>query len=42
MGLFRRLVGKDTLQLRRFGRDRTSVFRNREHLFTSADIEQPF
>jgi hypothetical protein len=42
MGLSRRLVGKDTLQLRRFGRDRTSVFRNREHLFTSADIEQPF
>ncbi|MGD9609452.1 MAG: SxtJ family membrane protein [Desulfovibrionaceae bacterium] len=42
MGLSRRLVGKDTLQLRRFGRDRTSVFRDRDHLFTSADIEQPF
>jgi hypothetical protein len=42
MGLFRRLVGKDTLQLRRFGRDQASVFRNREHRFTPADIEQPF
>lgn len=42
MGLFRRLLGKDTLQLRRFGQDQTSVFRNREHRFTSADIEQPF
>lgn len=42
MALFRRLCGKDTLRLRCFGRDRSSVFRVRDHTFTPADIEQPY
>jgi hypothetical protein len=40
--LFRRLCGKDTLRLRCFGRDQSSVFRVRDHTFTPADIEQPY
>jgi hypothetical protein len=42
MGLLRRLAGKDSMRLRCFGRDQTSVFRVRDHEFTPADIEQPF
>lgn len=42
MGWARRLCGKDSLRLRAFGRDQESVFRVRDHLFVSVDIEQPY
>lgn len=42
MGLLRRVSGKDSLRLRQFGRDKSSVFRVRDHQFTPADIEQPY
>lgn len=42
VGVLRRLCGKDTLRLRCFKRDDSSVFRVRDHTFTRADIEQPY
>jgi len=42
MGLLRRLLGKDPMQARRWKKDAASVFRVREHQFTSKDIETPY
>ncbi|WP_243311990.1 SxtJ family membrane protein [Fundidesulfovibrio agrisoli] len=42
MGLLRRLLGKDPMQARKWKQDATSVFRVRDHLFTSKDIETPY
>lgn len=42
LGLFRRLIGKDTLQLRDFKKDNGSVMKTRNFVFTSKDIENPF
>jgi hypothetical protein len=42
MGLIRRLLGKDSLQLKKFKKDGSSVFRERNHLFQSTDIENPY
>ena len=42
VGLLRRLLGKDSLQLKKFKKDGSSVFRERDHLFQSTDIENPY
>ncbi|MCF8231848.1 MAG: hypothetical protein K9J27_06625 [Bacteroidales bacterium] len=42
VGLIRQAVGRDALQLRRFGKDKTSVFQNREHNYISKDLETPY
>ena len=42
LGLFRRLVGKDTLQLSNFKKDTGSVMKTRNFVFTSKDIEKPY
>ena len=42
VGLLRRLLGKDSLQLKKFKKNGSSVFRDRDHLFQSTDIENPY
>jgi len=42
VGLLRRSFGKDSLQLKKWKKDRTSVFRVRDHLFKPDDIKHPF
>ncbi len=42
IGLLRRLLGKDSLQLKKFKKDASSIFRDRDHLFQSTDIENPY
>jgi hypothetical protein len=42
VGLFRRLIGKDALQLKKFGRGEGSVMTNRDHLYGPADVEKPY
>jgi len=41
-GVFRKLLGKDTLQLSNFKKDKKSVMRPRNHTFVSKDIENPY
>ncbi|HRY99290.1 MAG TPA: hypothetical protein P5550_09580, partial [Bacteroidales bacterium] len=40
LGLARRALGRDPLQLRSFRKARSSVFHTRDHTFTSSDLEQ--
>jgi len=42
VGLIRRMLGKDSMRVRDFKKDSPSVFRTRDHLFTSKDIETPY
>ncbi len=42
VGFFRRMIGKDPLRLNEWKRNRTSVFKTREHGFTSEDIQHPY
>ena len=42
MGLLRALLGKDPMRVRQFKQGTDSVFRVRDHVFTAADIEQPY
>lgn len=42
VGLLRRVMGKDPMQTRGFKKDATSVFRVRDHQFSSKDIETPY
>ncbi len=42
VGLLRRLLGKDPLRLRRFGRGNASALATRDHTFTARDIEKPY
>ena len=42
MGVVRRLIGRDSLQLRKWKQDRSSVFKVREHTFTHNDIQHPY
>ncbi|MGE4552737.1 MAG: hypothetical protein AB7D57_06470 [Desulfovibrionaceae bacterium] len=42
VGLARRVLGKDSLRLRAFGRSRGSVFVERDTTYAAADLEQPF
>ena len=42
VALVRRMLGKDAMQMRKWKKDATSVFRVREHTFTARDIETPY
>lgn len=42
MALFRRTIGKDAMQMKKWKKDATSVFRVRDHTFTARDIETPY
>jgi hypothetical protein len=42
MGLFRAMLGKDSMRVRQFKKGDGSVFRVRDHTFVAADIEQPY
>jgi len=42
MGLLRRLLGKDVMQLKKFKLDTKSVMVERNHLYTAKDIEKPY
>lgn len=42
VGLVRRLIGKDSMQLKLWKKSAGSVFRERNHRFTAADLENPY
>jgi len=42
VGLVRRIIGKDSMQLKKWKKDRGSVFKIREHEFTADDIKHPY
>ena len=42
VGIVRRAMGKDTLQLKKWKKGRASVFKTRDHEFTSEDIKHPY
>ncbi|UCG52789.1 MAG: hypothetical protein JSW58_04345 [Candidatus Latescibacterota bacterium] len=42
VGLLRRLIAKDALQLRKFRRGSQSVMKVRDHTYVPADIERPY
>jgi len=42
VGLFRRLLGKDPLQLKKWKKGRESVLRERNHTLSAKDIINPF
>lgn len=42
MGLIRRILGKDTLRLHQFRKEKTSVFAERNHEYTAADLDKPY
>ena len=42
VGLLRRAMSRDSLQLKAFKRDRASVMKVRNHVFVPADIEKPY
>ena len=42
VGVFRRIIGKDTLRLKRFYKDKTSVFEEKKHLYAQKDMEKQF
>jgi len=42
VGIIRRFTGKDTLQLKRFRKDRQSVFEEKSHQYTQHDLEKQF
>jgi hypothetical protein len=42
VGLIRKLFGKDTLKIKQFKKSNLSVLEERNHLFTSSDIENTF
>lgn len=42
LGYVRGIMGKDSLQLKKWKKDRSSAFRNRNHTFKAEDIEHPY
>ncbi len=42
VGLIRRAMGKDSMRLKMWKKDGSSVFRTRDHEFTSEDIQHPY
>jgi len=42
IGMIRRVLGRDTLQLKKWKKGTDSVFRRRDHLFEADDIKHPF
>ncbi len=42
IGLFRRLIKIDSLQLKKFKKGKDSVMRSRNHTFSNSDLEKPY
>ena len=42
VGVWRRVMGADSLQLKSFGRGRESVMKTRNHTYVAQDLEQPY
>jgi len=42
MGLIRKLLGKDSLQLHQFGKGKSSAYTDRQHEFSASDLDYPF
>ena len=42
MGFLRRILGKDSLRLHQFRKEKTSVFAERNHEYTAADLDKPY
>ncbi len=42
MALYRRMIGKDALQLKAFRKSSASVMRERNHRYEAADLEKPY
>lgn len=42
VGFIRRLLGKDSMQLKKWKRGEVSVFHDRDHLFTRQDLDNPY
>lgn len=42
VGLIRRIIGADSLQLKKWKKDDSSVFGIREHVYRPEDIEKPY
>lgn len=42
VGLLRRLLAKDPLQLKKFGKGKESVMKIRDHLYVPPDVEKPY
>ncbi len=42
MGAIRKVMGKDSLQLNEFKKSNKSVFKTRNYIFLSKDLEKPF
>jgi len=42
IGLVSRALGKDSMQLKRWGKTQLSVFRTRDHRFTANDLKNPY
>jgi hypothetical protein len=42
VGLIRRWTGKDSLHLKDFKQNRTSVWEKRDHTYTAEDLQKPF
>ena len=42
VGIWRRAIGADSLQLKSFGRGRESVMKVRNHTFVGKDLQQPY
>jgi polyferredoxin len=42
VGCIRRLLGKDSMQLKKWKNGKVSVFHDRDHLFTRQDLDNPY
>jgi hypothetical protein len=42
VGIIRRLLGKDAMQLNSWKQSRSTVFQNRDHLFARQDLDHPY
>lgn len=42
VGCIRRLLGKDSMQLKKWKRGKVSVFHDRDHMFTRQDLDNPY
>ena len=42
MGMIHRILGKDSLRLHQFRKEKTSVFAERNHEYTAADLDKPY
>jgi polyferredoxin len=42
VSIFRRLIGKDSLQLKNWKKGRESVMRERKHVYSSNDLVKPY